>query len=115
MIVYPLVQTETGIAKLIELVGIFDVVTNLVVDDARRMDKSRQGQVAFLSDGVTVARDVVEPSLDVRITVTKREERRYSTCRHLFHSVYSPQSRIGTASLEHFYKRDQPMMRAEDK
>lgn len=60
VIVYALVETESRVTKFVELVRIFDVVANLVVDDPCGVDETCQREVALLPNGVAVTRDVVE-------------------------------------------------------
>lgn len=60
MVVDAFVQAEAGIAELVQLVGVLDVVAYLIIDYARGVDEPCEGEIASLSDCVAVARYVIE-------------------------------------------------------
>jgi hypothetical protein len=61
VVVYALMQTESCVAKFIQLIRILDIITELIVYDAGRMNKARERKVAFLADGVAVPSDIIKP------------------------------------------------------
>ena len=40
MVIYALVQAEAGIEQFIYLIGVLDVITDLVIDDTGRLNES---------------------------------------------------------------------------
>jgi hypothetical protein len=61
MVIDPLMQAESHPTKFIELIRVLDVIADLVIDDAGRVYKSCERQVALLANGMAVTRDVIEP------------------------------------------------------
>lgn len=64
VVIDPFVQRHPRVTQFEDLVGVFNIVADIVVDDPRRVDKPGERQATLLVDGMRISRYIVEPAPD---------------------------------------------------